>query len=75
MKPNYKDRKPRAKQDFADKAARKALKDFRRGSQIDGGCIEVYAAVAAAIRHAANAAYNDDLDKAIDAAMSIGFDR
>ena len=59
MRTEYRDRKPAPKQDFADKAAREALKYFRRGSQINGGCAEVYAAVAAAIRHAAGVSYND----------------
>lgn len=50
MKTEYRDRRPAKKQDAADRAARAALADFRRGSQINGGCAEVYAAVADAIR-------------------------
>lgn len=42
--------------DWADKAAREALKDFRKGSQISGGCVEIYPAVAAALRQAAHVA-------------------
>lgn len=42
--------------DWADKAARKALQNFRRGSQISGGCVEIYPAVAAALRQAAHEA-------------------
>lgn len=52
MKPDYRDRKPTSKLDRADKAAREALKQFRHGTQITGGCAEIYAAVAAAIRSA-----------------------
>ena len=61
MKTHYRDRRAAArKQDFADKAARGALRDFRHGSQINGGCAEIYEAVAAAIRTAANAARDAD---------------
>ena len=38
--------------DFADKWARDALKGYRRGSQINAGCVEIYDAVAPAIRDA-----------------------
>lgn len=50
MKPDLRIRKPALKQDYADRAARQALRDFKVGSQISGGCAELYEAVASAIR-------------------------
>lgn len=38
--------------DWADKWARHVLKDYRRGSQIDAGCGEVYSVFATALRDA-----------------------
>lgn len=52
MRAEYRDRKPAPKLDAADKAARDALRDFRKGSHISGGCVEIYAAVSDAIRKA-----------------------
>ena len=39
-------------QDWADKWARDMLKSYRRGSQIDASCREVYSVVATALRDA-----------------------
>lgn len=38
--------------DWAEQQARKAMQPFRIGSQISAGCIEIYPAVAEAIRDA-----------------------
>lgn len=39
-------------QDWAEQRARKALQQYRHGSQISAGCGEIYEAVAEAIREA-----------------------
>lgn len=38
--------------DWAEQQARKALQPYRKGSQINAGCVEIYDAVAQAIREA-----------------------
>ena len=38
--------------DWAEQQAREALKQYRNGSQINAGCVEIYDAVAQAIREA-----------------------
>lgn len=38
--------------DWAEQQARKVLQEFRCGSQISAGCVEIYPAVANAIREA-----------------------
>lgn len=38
--------------DWAELQARKALQPYRRGSQINAGCVEIYDAVAEVIRAA-----------------------
>ena len=38
--------------DWADKWARDALKDYRKGSQISAGCVDIYPVIAAALRDA-----------------------
>ena len=38
--------------DWAEQQARDVLRQFRRGTQINGGCVEIYPAVAQAIREA-----------------------
>ncbi len=38
--------------DWADKWTRDVLSDYRNGSQINGGCVEIYAAVSTALRDA-----------------------
>jgi hypothetical protein len=53
MKTPYRDRGQAPPKDWADKAAAKVLADFRSGTNVIGGCREVYAAVAAALRDAA----------------------
>ena len=40
--------------DWAEQQARKALQPYRKGAQISASCVEVYEAVAQAIREARN---------------------